>query len=525
MVQVPVKRRALLSVTDKSHLDHVASLLASYDYELLASGGTAAWLRDHGFAVTDVETVTGFPEVFGGRVKTLHPLIHGGILGPTHEEFADPGLAPLGLAPIDVVVVNLYRFEDALASGASPAELVEQIDIGGPAMLRAAAKNHQRVTLLTSPEQYDEFLHECRGGDGVPSAAFRRRCALAGLRLTAAYDAAIAAWLATQVSGHAAEAAGAADVAEAPTRRVVLRYGENPHQEAALVVPEHPDGALAGVGLQQHGGKALSYNNLVDLVAAVKLVLDTDASCCGVIKHTNPCGFGLGEPAAALAKALICDPVSAFGGIVAFNREVDRTCAEALAGRFLEVVVAPGYSDDALTRLLERRNLRVMTWDPAVFPPATAGRSRRWGRLVLEQEEDRGFPELADWRVVAGEEPGPATRDDLALAWTACKHGKSNAIVLARDGATLGCGFGQMSRVDSVKLAVRKANDQGLDLEGCVAASDGFFPFPDGVQELARAGARWVIAPGGSIRDEEVAAAARELGITLILASRRHFNH
>ncbi len=525
MVPVPVKRRALLSVTDKSQLDHVASLLESYDYELIASGGTAAWLRDHGFAVTAVESITGFPEVFGGRVKTLHPLIHGGILGHAHEDFAAPELAPLGLAPIDVVVVNLYRFATALASDAPPAELIEQIDIGGPAMLRAAAKNHQRVTLLTSPDQYDEFLHECRAGDGVPSAAFRRRCALAGFRLTAAYDAAIADWLATQVSGQAAGADTPVGAAQESTRRIALRYGENPHQGATLLVPEHPAGDLAGVGLHQHGGKALSYNNLVDLVAAVKLVLDADASCCAVIKHTNPCGLGLGAPARALEKALICDPVSAFGGIFAFNREVDLACAESLAGRFLEVVVAPAYSDDALARLLKRKNVRVMTWDPAVFPAATEGRARRWGRLVLEQEEDRGFPELADWQVVAGEEPDAATRADLALAWTVCKHGKSNAIVLARDGATLGCGFGQMSRVDSVKLAVRKAADQGLDLQGAVAASDGFFPFPDGVEALARAGARWVIAPGGSIRDEEVAAAARDLGITLILASRRHFNH
>jgi phosphoribosylaminoimidazolecarboxamide formyltransferase/IMP cyclohydrolase len=522
--EVSLRRRALLSVTDKAHLDDVAALLQSYDYELLASGGTAAWLRDHGFPVTDVSTVTGFPEVFGGRVKTLHPLIHGGVLGHRREDFADPDLAPLGLAPIDVVVVNLYRFEDALAGGAAPADLIEQIDIGGPTLVRAAAKNHQRVTVLTSPGQYDEFLHECRAGDGTPSAAFRRRCALAGFRLTAAYDAAIASWLTTQVSGPAA-AGQAAAAAEAPTRRLTLRYGENPHQEASLTVPEHPDGDLAGVGLHQHGGKALSYNNLVDLIAAVKLVADVGDPCCGIIKHTNPCGLGLGEPVDALQRALLCDPVSAFGGIFAFNRAVDLAGAEALAGRFLEVVAAPAFTEDALARLRRRKNLRVMTWDPAVFPAATGGRSRTWGRLHLEQTEDRGFPELQDWTLAAGEAPDAAVRADLALAWTVCKHGKSNAIVLAREGATLGCGFGQMSRVDSVTLAVRKAADQGLDLAGCVAASDGFFPFPDGVQALARAGARWVIAPGGSIRDEEVAAAAAELGITLLLTSRRHFNH
>ena len=526
MGAVPVIRRALLSVTDKSHLDDVASLLVSYDYELIASGGTARWLRDHGFAVTDVYAITGFPEIFGGRVKTLHPLIHGGILGKQQEDFADPQLAPLGLAPIDVVIVNLYRFEEARAAGLAERELIEQIDIGGPAMLRAAAKNHRRVTLLTSPAQYDEFLHECRAGDGTPSLDFRRRCALAGFRLSAEYDAAIADWLAGEVAPAVAgqgpvEAAAAAS----GNRRLGLRYGENPHQQATLEVPAHPDGDLAGVGLVQHGGKELSYNNLVDLVAAVKLVQDCASAACAIIKHTNPCGLGLGEPTMALERALLCDPVSAFGGIVAFNREVDLACAEALAGRFLEVVIATGYSRDALMRLLKRKNLRVMTWDPGVFPTVTAGRARSWGRLRLEQDEDAGCPELQAWRVVAGQEPGAAVRADLELAWTVGKHGKSNAIVLARDGATLGCGFGQMSRVDSVKLAVAKAAEQGLDLEGCVAASDGFFPFPDGVQELARAGARSIIEPGGSIRDDEVAAAAAELGVTLILTDRRHFNH
>ena len=514
MDSVPVIRRALLSVTDKSHLDDVASLLRSYDYQLLASGGTAAYLSEHGFPVTEVSEVTGFPEIFGGRVKTIHPLIHGGILGKEHEDFEDPEIAELGLLPIDVVVVNLYAFEDALAKGLPEKEMVEQVDIGGPAMLRAAAKNYHRVTVLTSPDQYEEFLHETRAGDGVPSLGFRKRCAQVGFERMAQYNAAIAGWLAGPDSGDSSE-----------TQDIALRYGENPHQEATLTVPASADGDLSSVGLVQHGGKALSYNNLVDLVAAVKLVLDVDASCCGVLKHTNPCGFGLGDPAVALEKALICDPVSAFGGIFAFNREVDLATAEALAGRFLEVVVAPSYSDDALKRLLKKKNLRVMTWDPAVFPSATRGKSRSWGRLVLSQSEDEGFTELTDWKLVAGNEPSDAVRRDLSLGWKVCKHGKSNAIVLARDGATLGCGFGQMSRVDSVKLAVTKAGDQGLDLNGCVAASDGFFPFPDGIEALAAAGVTTVIAPGGSIRDDEVAARANELGLTLILTSRRHFNH
>jgi len=498
-------RRALLSVSDKSHLDHVASLLASYDYELLASGGTAKYLRDHGFECTDVSAVTGFPEVFGGRVKTIHPLIHGGILGAEREDFVTDESQDLGLLPIDVVVVNLYPFEQTLAGGGTEAELIEKIDIGGPAMLRAAAKNHGRVTLLSSPDQYDEFLHECRRFDGTPSDDFRRRCALAGFRRMAEYNRAIADWLGGNT----------------PAGQT-LRYGENPHQTATLSVD---GGGLADVGLVQLGGKDLSYNNLVDLIAAVKLVQDVDQSACAVIKHTNPCGFGMGEAFQALERALICDPVSAFGGIFAFNREVDLATAEALAGRFLEVVVAPSYSDDARRRLGKKKNLRVMTCDLDAFTDATRGRARTWGRVMLQQSEDDGFPELASWRVAAGDEPADDVARDLKLAWAVCKHGKSNAIVLARDGATLGCGFGQMSRVDSVKLAVSKAGDQGLDLEHCVAASDGFFPFPDGIEALAAAGVTAVVAPGGSIRDDEVAARAGELGITLILTDRRHFNH
>lgn len=500
-------RRALLSVSDKTRLEDVAALLESFEYELLASGGTATYLRDHGFVCTEVSEVTGFPEIFGGRVKTLHPLIHGGILGKTHDDFADPALAPLKLAPIDVVVVNLYPFAQTLAAGGDEDALIESIDIGGPAMLRAAAKNFQRVTLLSSPDQYEEFLHEVRAGDGTPSLAFRRRCARAGFQRMASYNQAIASWL----------GGGTAELPGEP-----LRYGENPHQMASVEVA---GGGLADLGLQRLGGKDLSYNNLVDVVAALKLVHDVEAGACAVIKHTNPCGLGLGEPAAALEKALLCDPVSAFGGIFAFNREVDLDTAELLAGRFLEVVVAPSYTAEARSRLLRKKKLRVMTCDAGPFAAGTRHRSRRWGRLALHQTEDAGFTELDEWRVAAGSAPAAAAAADLRLAWVACKHGKSNAIVIVRDGATLGCGFGQMSRVDSVNLAVSKARAQDLDLQESVAASDGFFPFPDGVEALAAAGVNAVVAPGGSIRDDEVAAAAAALGVTLLLTSRRHFNH
>jgi len=515
MADIPVnrRRRALISVTDKSQLADIAVLLNSFDYELLASGGTAAYLREHGLAVTDVAAVTGFPEIFGGRVKTLHPAIHGGILGPTVEAFGDlPD--DLDLAPIDVVVVNLYRFEETVAAGADMAASIEKIDIGGPGLIRAAAKNHARVTVLTAPAQYEEFLHELRQHGGETSPGFRKRMAAAAFQRTAAYDTAIARWFAERTG-------------ETPAGTIELRYGENPHQSATLALPTPASGEdpLSAVGLEQHGGKVLSYNNLVDLVAAVKLAADFDEACCAVIKHTNPCGLGLGAPAEALERALRCDPVSAFGGVFAFNRPVDLATAEVLAGRFLEIIVAPGYDADALVRLTRKKNVRVLTCDRDRFLATTRGRVRAFGDLVLRQDEDEGFPELAEWRVVAGAEPDAATTTALTAMWRVCKHGKSNAIVLGDAEGTLGCGFGQMSRVDSVKLAVGKAGEQKLDLHGCVAASDGFFPFPDGVEALAAAGARAVIAPGGSIRDDEVAAAAAKQGMTLILTARRHFNH
>lgn len=521
MGALPVRRRALLSVSDRTHLAELAAALTAQGFELLASGGTAAFLQDRGFGVSEVSRVTGFPEIFGGRVKTLHPLIHGGILGPTAADFTDPALQALGLAPIDVVVVNLYPFAATLAAGATAEQLIEQIDIGGPALLRAAAKNHRRVTVLSEPAQYEEFARECRAGGGQPSDTFRRRCALAAFRLVSAYDHAIAAWL----QGALLEAgASVASGLPAPPSVLKLRYGENPHQEAACIV-QGGGGDLGRVGLNLLGGKELSYNNLVDLIAALKLAQDLPAPGCAIIKHTNPCGLGLGVAAEALHGALLCDPVSAFGGIFAFNQPIDRQTTESLRGRFLELVVASGYCEKSLKLLLKRRNLRVLTWDPTVFAAATRGRTRSWGLLQLVQDEDEGFSELADLKIAAGEPPNDAVRRDLELAWIAAKHGKSNAIVLVRGGATLGCGFGQMSRVDSVRLAVRKAQQAQLDLDGCVAASDGFFPFPDGIEELARAGVGWILAPAGSVRDDEVATAARALGVTLILASRRHFNH
>lgn len=507
MASVPITgKRALLSVTDKSRLTEIGQALVGHGYALIASGGTAKHLQNDDVPVVEVSELTGYPEIFGGRVKTLHPVIHGGILGPTVESFSET--EELGIGPIDVVVVNLYRFSEAVADGADDLGAVEKIDIGGPTLLRAAAKNFGRVTVISDPAYYDEFLSELDTNTGVTGLEFRRRMAGATFKLAAEYNKAIANWF-----------SGSSDIP--------LRYGENPHQEATLRLPSPADGEplLSAIGLTQHGGKELSYNNIVDLVAAVKLVGDFSEPCCGILKHTNPCGLGLGEGATGLERALKCDPVSAFGGVFAFNREIDWETAEVLAKRFLEIIVAPSYSPEALTRLTKKKNVRVLTVDSAKFLAGTRNRIRGWGNLVLSQEEDDGFPELDEWNVVAGDEPDLETRTALEMVWKICKHGKSNAIVLGDLNATLGMGFGQMSRVDSTQLAVMKAGNQDLDLKGCVAASDGFFPFPDGVEELAAAGARAIIAPGGSIRDEEVAAAAQKLGVTLILTGRRHFNH
>ncbi len=499
------ERRALLSVTDKTGLDRLGPALAEAGFTLVASGGTAACLADLGLEVISVSDLTGYPEIFGGRVKTLHPAIHGGILGPRPEDFVD--LGELGIEPIEVVVVNLYRFEQAASDSTDDATVIEHIDIGGPALLRAAAKNHQRVTVLSDPAQYEEFIAELHAGGGHPAAGYRRRLAGSAFALTARYDQAIAAWFNGSASGD-----------------IPLRYGENPHQCAFMAI-DRPGGDLEALGLRQHGGKALSYNNIVDLVAGLKLVADFDEPCCAALKHTNPCGFGLGSGAVGLARALRCDPVSAFGGIFVFHDELDEDGAEILAQRFLEIVVAPSYAPGVVQRLTKKMNLRVLTVDFERFTDATRGKARSWGSLSLQQDEDAGFPELDSFRVVAGKAPDTQTARTLGMVWKICKHGKSNAIVLGDAEGTLGLGFGQMSRVDSTELATMKAAQQGLDLRGCCAASDGFFPFPDGIEKLAAAGVRAVIAPGGSIGDKKVAAAAEELGLTLVFTDRRHFNH
>jgi phosphoribosylaminoimidazolecarboxamide formyltransferase/IMP cyclohydrolase len=497
-VSADPSRRAVLSVTDKTGLVEFASALVERGYDLLASGGTAKKIADAGIKVREVSDFTGQPEILGGRVKTLHPAIHAGILAEKVED-----LEGTGFASIDLVVVNLYDFAGTLERTQDEAERVENIDIGGPTMLRSAAKNFGRTTVLCDPDQYDPYIAEVDANGGVPSLDFRRACAGRVFSTTSQYDGLISGEL---FGGHE------------------LRYGENPHQAATWSVAG--GGGLEELGLTLNGGKALSYNNLLDVVATLKLAADLPGDGCAIIKHTNPCGVGRGAtPLEALENALSCDPVSAFGGIVAFGSPIDDETGGSLAGRFLEVVLAPGYSDGARAALTKKKNLRWLDVDFDRFNAATRGNERRYGKFILRQAEDEGFPELDAPKLVAGPTPNDEMMAAADFAWRVAKHVKSNAIVLSSAARTLGIGAGQMSRVDSSRIAIEKAGISGMDLSGCVAASDGFFPFADGLETLAEAGVKCVIQPGGSIRDQEVADAADRLGVSLLLTGTRHFRH
>lgn len=499
------RRRAVLSVTDKTGLVDLGRRLVEHGYELVASGGTAAHLGEAGLPVTEVAEITGQPEILGGRVKTLHPALHAGILAAREED-----LEATAFAPVDLVVVNLYDFAGAVARGGDEAQLVESVDIGGPTLLRAAAKNFDRVTVLCDPSFYGEFVGELERHQGGTCRNFRRRMAGVVMQRTSDYDRAIARQLFVEDG--------------VPSRAHPLRYGENPHQKAWWRVVG--GGELADLGLEVHGGKELSYNNIVDLVAALKLGLDLPEDACAVLKHTNPCGVGRGaDGVAAFERALLSDPVSAFGGIVVLRRPVDGPTAEKLASLFLEVVAAPGYDEAARERLSRKKNLRWLSVDLGRFAAATRGSERRWGKLELVQDEDEGFAELDRWQHVAGPVPDDAAVEAGRLAWIVAKHVKSNAVVLADASGLVGVGAGQMSRVDSCHLALRKARDAGLEVKGCAAGSDAFFPFPDGLEVLAEAGVSTVVQPGGSIRDEDVVVAAERLGVSLCHTGVRHFRH
>ncbi len=525
---VPI-RRALLSVSDKSGLVDFAAALAARGVALVSTGGTAAALRAAGLEVADVAEITGFPEMLDGRVKTLHPAVHGGLLARRDLPGHMAALEAQGLPPIDLLVVDLYPFEATVAAGAAPADCIENIDIGGPAMLRAAAKNHDGVAVVTDPQDYAAVLAalEAKGGT---DRALRLRLAAEAYARTAAYDAAVSAWMAAHAGLAPPRRRAAAGVL-----RQGLRYGENPHQAAAF----YADGAARpGVATaRQVQGKALSYNNIADTDAAFEALAELDRpefggrAACVIVKHANPCGAALADdPAAAYARAFDCDRTSAFGGIVALNRPLDAATARAIAAIFTEVVIAPGASEEAQALCAAKANLRLLLTDatPDAAAPGLAWKQVAGGWLV----QDRDAALLSEMRVVTQRAPSEAELADMRFAWAVAKHVKSNAVVYARDGATVGVGAGQMSRVDSTRIAARKARDMGATLGlaespalGSVAASDAFFPFADGLETVAEAGATAVIQPGGSVRDAEVIAAADARGIAMAFTGLRHFRH
>jgi phosphoribosylaminoimidazolecarboxamide formyltransferase/IMP cyclohydrolase len=512
-------RRALISVYDKTDLTTVAAALVAAGAEIVSTGSTARTIAEAGLPVTQIEELTGFPECLDGRVKTLHPKVHAGLLADLRLDSHRDQLAELGIEPFDLLVSNLYPFAATVASGASPDECVEQIDIGGPAMVRSSAKNHASVSVVTSPEQYPELLEAIAAG-GFTLAA-RRRLAAAAFAHTATYDVEVASWMGNVLTDSSAGSGFPAWLGGTWRKLAGLRYGENPHQPAAF----YRDGSfLSGfAAAQQLHGKEMSYNNYVDADAARRAAADFATPAVAIIKHANPCGIAVGaDIAEAHRRAHACDPVSAFGGVVAANRPVSLAMAEQLAEIFTEVVVAPAYEDGAVEVLSRKKNIRILIADP----PSPGGvESRRIdGGLLLQVRDVVNQPhdDPANWTLAAGSAVSPGALDDLAFAWKAVRAVKSNAILLAQDGASVGVGMGQVNRVDSCRLAVERAGNR---VTGSVAASDAFFPFADGPQVLLDAGVAAIVQPGGSVRDPEVVAAVEASGATMYFTGARHFFH
>jgi phosphoribosylaminoimidazolecarboxamide formyltransferase / IMP cyclohydrolase len=519
--------RALFSVYDKTGLVDFAKRLAALNIEIVSTGGTARLLREAGLNVRDVSEMTGWPEMLGGRVKTLHPKVHGGILFRRGSADDRKQIAEHGIAPIDLVVVNLYPFSaTARKSDATPEELIENIDIGGPAMVRSAAKNFESVAVVIDPADYSAVVEELERGKELRLAT-RLDLARKVFARTARYDGEIA----TQLERLATD--GTVHLLDAPAlplrlnvsleRRQEIRYGENPHQLAALYIPAgRPAAGLAGA--RQLQGKELSYNNLVDLDAAWGVVQEFSGPAVAIIKHNNPCGAAeQSDLAEAYRRAFACDPVSAFGGVLAFNRPLDRSTAEEVSNLFVECIVAPGYDSSALERFASKKNLRLLEMPPKPAPAELE--LKRISGGVLVQEPDRHDLVESELRVVTQRPPSEAEQRGLLFTWKVCKHVKSNAIVFGCGSRTVGIGAGQMSRVDSVKIAVMKAAAANLPLTASVVASDAFFPFPDGIEEAGKAGATAVIQPGGSLRDKEVIATADKLGMAMVFTGIRHFRH
>ncbi len=523
---MPRIKRALVSVTDKGGVVDFVKRLTGFEVEILSTGGTARILKENGVEVQDVSEYTGFPEMMNGRLKTLHPKIHGGLLGIRDDEQHRAAMDEHGILPIDMLVVNLYQFENTVARGASLEEAIENIDIGGPAMIRAASKNYPYVTVVTDPADYRIVIEEMENSGGEISEKTNFNLARKAFSLTARYDAAISNYL------------GSVDIEEKTfpltytvqfQRQQLLRYGENPHQKAAFyrdIIIDQPSIATA----KQLWGKELSHNNIMDSDAALDLVMEFDDIACVILKHSNPCGAALSKDSLADAyrKALAVDSVSAFGGIVGVNRELDAETAREISGIFTEVVVAPGYSGEAFEILKQKKNIRLLE-----VPGMTEGRKAKkqcyyYRRVVgglLLQERDLGYVDLDNAEVVTKRPPTRDEMDALKFAWTVVKYVKSNAIVYATKNQLVGVGAGQMSRVDSSRIAVMKAEDQGISTKDSVVASDAFFPFRDGVDEAAKAGATAVVQPGGSVRDKEVIEAADEHGMAMVFTGMRHFRH
>jgi phosphoribosylaminoimidazolecarboxamide formyltransferase/IMP cyclohydrolase len=506
-------RRALVSVYDKDRLIEIGKALSSAGIEILSTGSTAKNLAAAGIAVTEVGTYTGFPEIMDGRVKTLHPRIHGGILADQNNPEHLAAIAELDIAPFDLVIINLYPFAQTIASGANFEESIEQIDIGGPSMLRGAAKNHGSVAVICQTSQYDQLLEAIKAGGF--SQTERRQLALEVFRTTAEYDLAIATWLGQSESNELPDWFG-----QIFHRENSLRYGENPHQAAAI----YSGGTTGIVGAQQLHGKEMSFNNYTDAEAAWRAVLDHRDPAVAIMKHANPCGVAVCELGVAVAyqHAHECDPISAFGGVVAANRKVDLAMAEPLSKIFTEVLIAPDYDDDALELLMKKPSIRILKCDVTAINPLELRPVS--GGVLLQATDliDAAGDTPANWKQVSGAPVDAQTMKDLEFAWRSVRSVKSNAILLAKSTASIGIGMGQVNRVDSARLAVSRAGDR---VKGCVAASDAFFPFADGLQILIDAGVSAVVQPGGSVRDEEVIAAAQAAGVAMFFTGTRHFSH
>lgn len=512
-----VQRRALISVSNKAGVADFARELVTLGFEVVSTGGTAKSLREAGIPVTYITEVTGFPEILGGRVKTLHPKVHGGILAKRNEAHLAE-LAAQEITLIDLVVVNLYPFQETISKpGVTLAEAIENIDIGGPTMVRAAAKNHEAVIIVVNPNRYPEVVAELKA-TGEVGLELRRQLAVEAFAHTGAYDAAIAQYLSKVSTSEILPPVFTLTGEKAQD----LRYGENPHQGASFYRLPGAKGVGVATARQLHG-KELSFNNIMDIQAALDIVREFDETAAVIIKHTNPCGVAV-APAqlAAYNRAFAADPVSAFGGIVGFNREVEAATATEMAKIFLEAIIAPSYSEEALSILKTKANIRLLETGPLTAEAVSGYNVKTVGGGFLVQELDTAVEDETSWRVVTTKQPSPIEKENLKFAWKVVKHVKSNAIVVVKDGVTLGVGAGQMNRVGAAKIALEQA---GNEVKGAVLSSDAFFPFPDTVEEAAKAGITAIIQPGGSVRDEESIQAANRLGIAMIFTGRRHFKH